>query len=78
MAKQNNSNPVLFPEIGELKPGEKMFFNGSTVQRVPGGVIWYYGSSATYVPFTELAAAECGLEVVDAREEEIQKGLAGN
>lgn len=70
MAKKQSqtaqNNAVLFPELGELKPGEKTTIHGSTVQRVPGGFMWLSGTVGTYIPLTELAAAECGLEIEDA------------
>jgi len=66
--KENETEGVLFPELGDMTPGQTTTFDKWNVIRVPGGFVYSLGSGTCYVPLTELALLECGLEIKDLEE----------
>jgi hypothetical protein len=62
MAKKETTANDPADQLGSMNIGETITFGDQTWHRVPGGWVLVIGSTSCFVPLSELAMAECGIE----------------
>ena len=65
MAKKETTANDPADQLGSMTIGETITLNANEWHRVPGGWVLVIGSTSCYVPLSELAMAECGIEFTE-------------
>lgn len=60
--KQTAKDPA--EQLGSMTIGETITINAHDWHRVPGGWVVVIGSTSCFVPLSEVAMEECGVELV--------------
>jgi hypothetical protein len=69
MAKKEATVNAATDKLAALTIGESAQLGALTYNRVPGGYVAICGNVAAFVPLTELACAELGIEFTDISSE---------